>query len=139
MNSCSIIAPGTRLLIGLLAVVTVVASILSAPDTVGILGAGLALLMLTIAIIDWRHFIIPNALTGAGLCLAIVHATVKEPEAMLDSFTFAVLRGITFALVPLAFDMRTSGCAAAKASGWVTSSSLASQECGSTGPLCQSR
>jgi hypothetical protein len=93
--------------------------------------------MLTIAVIDWRHFIIPNALTGAGLCLAFVHAAVVEPEAVLYSLTFAVSRGVTFALVLLG--IRYAFSAAAKASGWATSSSPASQECGSTGPLCQSR
>jgi leader peptidase (prepilin peptidase)/N-methyltransferase len=56
--------------------------------------------------VDWPHLIIPNVLSGAGLCLAIVHTTVKEPEAMLDSFTFAVLHGSTFALALLGI-----GCA----------------------------
>lgn len=100
-DSYSIIAPGTRLLIGLLAVATVIVSLLSGPDAIGILGAGLALLMMAIALIDWRRFIIPNALTGSGLCLAIVYAIVEAPDGILESLVLAAVRGLTFALVLL--------------------------------------
>ena len=89
----------TRLIAGLLAVAAVVVSFLSAPGTVGILGAALVLLMLTIAVIDWRRFVIPNELTAAGFGLAIVHAGVAEPEAMLAAVAVAVLRGAVLALV----------------------------------------
>jgi len=84
---------------GLLAGAAVIVSFLSAPGTVGILGAALALLMLTIAVIDWRRFVIPNELTGAGFGLAIVHAGAAEPEAMLAAVAVAVLRGAVLALV----------------------------------------
>jgi leader peptidase (prepilin peptidase)/N-methyltransferase len=77
-------------------------SVLSAPDAIGILGASLALLMLTIAVIDWRRFIVPNELTAAGLGLAMVNAVVQKPEEMLTSLAIAAIRGITFALVLLA-------------------------------------
>jgi leader peptidase (prepilin peptidase) / N-methyltransferase len=96
-NSYSMFPTGMRLLIVLLAVATVVVSLISAPYTIGILGAGLALLMLAIALIDWHRFIIPNELTGAGLGLAMVHAVVREPEAMLISLALAAIRCITFA------------------------------------------
>ena len=55
--------------------------------------------MLTIAFIDWRRFIIPNELTGAGLALALVHAAVLEPNAMLVAVAIAVLRGAVLASV----------------------------------------
>lgn len=88
---------GIRLLIGFFAIATVVVSLISAPYTIGILGAGLALLMLAIALIDCHRFIIPNELTGAGLGLAMVHAVVLEPEAMLISLALAATRCVTFA------------------------------------------
>ena len=77
------VGPKTRWIVGLLAVAAVVVSIVGAPGAIGILGAALALLMLTIAAIDWRRFVIPNELTGAGFGLALVHAAVQEPDAML--------------------------------------------------------
>jgi leader peptidase (prepilin peptidase)/N-methyltransferase len=72
---------------------------ISAPGTVGILGASLALLTLTIDVIDWRRFIIPNELTGAGLALAMIHAVVQEPDAILAAVAFTLLRGAALALV----------------------------------------
>ena len=95
----SMAGPKTRLIVGLLAVAAVIVSFVSAPGTIGILGAALALLMLTIAVIDWRRFVIPNELTGAGLALALVYAAVQEPNAMLASVAFAVLRGVILAAV----------------------------------------
>lgn len=91
--------PKTRLIVGLLAVAAVIVSFVSARGSIGILGAALALLMLTIAVIDWRCFVIPNELTGAGLGLALVYAAVQEPNAMLASVAFAVLRGVILAAV----------------------------------------
>lgn len=93
------VGPKTRWIVGLLAVAAVIVSIISAPGTIGILGAALALLMLTIALIDWRRFVIPNVLTGAGLGLALVHAAVQEPNAMLPAVAFAALRAFVLAAV----------------------------------------
>jgi len=98
-NGFSTAGTRARLTIGLLAVAAVVVSIISAPGVIGILGAGLALLTLTIAVIDWRCFIIPNELTGAGFGLAILHAAVAEPNAMLASVGFAALRSAILASV----------------------------------------
>lgn len=98
-NGYSTAGPIKRLMVGLLAVAAVVVSIMSAPGPIGLLGAALALLILTIAIIDARSFIIPNTLTGAGFALAIVHAAAQEPDAMLAAVAFSVVRGAVLASV----------------------------------------
>jgi leader peptidase (prepilin peptidase)/N-methyltransferase len=98
-NSYATAAFNTRVLIGLIAVLAITVSLISAPNASGLLGAALALLMLTIAIIDGRRFIIPNQLNVAALGLAIVHAVVQEPEAILASVGFAAIRGLAFLLI----------------------------------------
>lgn len=105
--------PGTRLLVGVLAVVMAVVSLLSAPDFAGILGAILGVVLLMIAVIDWQYFIIPNALSAAGVSLAMVHAAVQGPGTMLASIGLAVMRAVTFAAVLLAIRyayQRVRGC-----------------------------
>ena len=94
----------TRLAVwlGLVAIVAVFISIVAAPGPIGLLGAGLALVMLAIALIDFRSFTIPNSLNAAGFGLAIVNAAVQQPEAMLTAVVIAVLRGAAFALILLA-------------------------------------
>ena len=62
-------------------------------------GALLALLMATIALIDARHFIIPNALTGTALLLGLANAAVQSPDAVLEAIGFAVLRATALALL----------------------------------------
>lgn len=93
--------PGTRLMVGLIAMGAGGVSIISSPGLIGILGVGLALLMLTIALIDWRCFIIPNELTGASFALALVHAALLEPNAIPAAMAFAVVRGAVLASVIL--------------------------------------
>jgi leader peptidase (prepilin peptidase) / N-methyltransferase len=84
------------------AVVAVVASIAAAPGWRGVLGAGLALTMLAIALVDARRFIIPNELTVTALGLGLAHAVLLEPDAMLQAVALAVLRGAVLALLFLA-------------------------------------
>jgi leader peptidase (prepilin peptidase)/N-methyltransferase len=84
------------------AAIAVIVSIVSAPNAVGVLGAGLALVTITIAVIDWRHFVIPDWLNMFGLCLAFAHAAVRDSEAMVSSVTAAAIRGGALALVFLA-------------------------------------
>jgi leader peptidase (prepilin peptidase)/N-methyltransferase len=74
-------------------------SLVIAPGTIGLLGAGLALIMLAIAVIDGRSFIIPDWLNAAGIVLAIVYAAVREPEAVGPAVAGALLRGLAIALV----------------------------------------
>ena len=74
-------------------------SLVIAPGTIGLLGAGLALIMVAIAVIDGRSFIIPDWLNAAGIVLAIVYAAVREPEAIGQAVALATLRGLALALV----------------------------------------
>lgn len=84
------------------AAVSVYVSVICAPGAVGFFGAGLALVVLAIAVIDWRHFIIPNWLNVAGGLLGLMHATVLEPEAMLHGVAIVIARGTLLALIFLA-------------------------------------
>jgi leader peptidase (prepilin peptidase) / N-methyltransferase len=86
-------------LTGAAGVVVVGASIAVAPDLRGVLGAGLGLLMLAIAVIDGRRFIIPNPLTAAAFALGIVHAGVAAPLTITEAIALAVGRGIVVALI----------------------------------------
>ena len=87
---------------GLVAAAAMVVSLASAPGTIGLLGAGLALVMLTIALVDWRSFIIPDGLNLAALALAIMHAAAQVPEAMPWAIAMAIVRGAMLALMFLA-------------------------------------
>ena len=88
-----------KLLLGLVAVAVVYVSVLSAPGTIGFLAAGLALVMLAIAVIDWRSFIIPNWLNAAGFGLAILHAAAQEPDMMTRAVAVAIMRAVALGLI----------------------------------------
>jgi len=79
---------------------TVVASLVLLPNVFGVIGGGLAILMIAIAIIDARRFIIPDELTAAALALGVLHAAIQEPDMVLQALSAAILRG---AIVALAF------------------------------------
>ena len=85
-----------------LAVVCVAASLWAAPGLPGWLGAGLALIVLAIAVIDARLFVIPDELTIAGLVLALVNAAVISPLDRWEAVGVALLRGAVLALLFLA-------------------------------------
>jgi len=68
-------------------------SLWAVPGTVGILGAGLALLMAAIARIDARYLLIPNELNAAALALALVHAAAVAPLVVIESMVWAGVRG----------------------------------------------
>jgi leader peptidase (prepilin peptidase)/N-methyltransferase len=80
----------------------VTTSLLVAPGLRGAIGAALALLMLAIAAIDARRFIIPDELSAAAFALALVHAALCAPDAVLEAAAIAVLRGGLVALVFMA-------------------------------------
>lgn len=70
------------------------ASLLVLPDARGVAGGGLALLMIAIAVVDARRFIIPDELTVAALALGFVHAALWDTDALLPTLATAALRGV---------------------------------------------
>jgi leader peptidase (prepilin peptidase) / N-methyltransferase len=76
----------------------VVASVLAAPGLVGVLGAGLAILMIAIAFADARYFIIPDLLVLAALGLGLLQALLVQSENCIAALASSVLRGLVVAL-----------------------------------------
>ena len=60
----------------------IAASVLLLPDARGVAGGGLALLMIAIAVVDARRFIIPDELTIAALALGFVQAALQDTNAI---------------------------------------------------------
>jgi leader peptidase (prepilin peptidase) / N-methyltransferase len=81
------------------AIVVAAASLAVAPLPQGLLGAGLGLLMVAIAVVDARRFIIPNELVIAVLALGFVHASVDETDGILRALAAATLRGAVLGLL----------------------------------------
>ena len=81
--------------LGVVALAVVAASVLTAPGLAGVLGAGLGVLMLAVAAVDARHFIIPNPLTFAAFALALVKAGIEDGWTGVAT---ALLRGAVVAL-----------------------------------------
>src|SRR5258705_7815098 len=94
--------PGVTV-IGLIAASMVGISVVAVPGPLGFLGGGLALLMLAIAVIDARRFIIPDGLSVAALVLALAHAAVQAPDAIVPAALHALIRAVALALVLLIF------------------------------------
>ena len=78
------------------------ASMVAVPGVAGWLGAGLAIIMLAIAAIDARCFIIPDSLNVAGLALGFLHAAARGEGDVASALAAAGLRGAALALVFLA-------------------------------------
>jgi leader peptidase (prepilin peptidase) / N-methyltransferase len=70
-----------------------VASMWLVPCTSGFFGAGLALLMVAIAVADFRHLIIPNELTVVALALALLNAAIADASSGFEGVANAILRG----------------------------------------------
>jgi leader peptidase (prepilin peptidase) / N-methyltransferase len=79
--------------------VAAAASIAAVPGIGGWLGAGLATVMLAIAAIDARRFIIPDPLNAAGLVLGFLHAAVLGEGGAASALGEAALRGGALALM----------------------------------------
>jgi leader peptidase (prepilin peptidase)/N-methyltransferase len=77
----------------------VVASVVLVPGSRGAWGAGLAVLMVAIATIDGRRFIIPDELTAAALALGLAYAAIEDADMWAQAVAWAVLRGAVTALV----------------------------------------
>jgi leader peptidase (prepilin peptidase)/N-methyltransferase len=93
---------GKCFVFGLIAVAAAIASLEGAPGLAGALGACLAVLMLTIAIIDWRSFIIPNSLNIVGFCLGLLHTVAIEQDDMPVAVMMSFTRGAVLAVLFLA-------------------------------------
>jgi leader peptidase (prepilin peptidase) / N-methyltransferase len=94
--------PSEWLVPGLACILSVAITLVLVPDMHGLFGGGLACLMIAIALVDARHFIIPDELTVAALALGFVNAAVDARNSMVDNVAFATLRGVGLALVFLA-------------------------------------
>jgi leader peptidase (prepilin peptidase) / N-methyltransferase len=94
--------PMAEATIGIGAIAAVAASILVVSGIEGALGGCLALIMAAIAVIDGRHFIIPNELTGASFVLGLVDAALRTPEIAMREMVDGSLRAVALAGVFLA-------------------------------------
>jgi leader peptidase (prepilin peptidase)/N-methyltransferase len=92
---------GRRAAVLALVFAAAVASALAAPGLQGLLGGGLAVLMIAIAIIDARLFIIPDRLTLAAFALGLLYALL-DPQPPLYAILIALARGTVVGLAFLA-------------------------------------
>lgn len=88
---------------GAVALAAASVSVVAAPGVAGLLGAGLAVIMIAIAAIDARHFVIPDPLVLAGLLLGVVAASIDRSLPPLPALAGALLRGIALAMAFFAF------------------------------------
>ena len=103
MNDGTLISePHRQVVLSLALFAMVLASLLAAPGPDGLFGAFLSALMLTIAMIDARRYIIPNELTGAAVTLALVRAATVGPDADWQALAWSACRGAATALPFLA-------------------------------------
>lgn len=84
--------------IGIAAVSAVAASLALLPDARGVAGSGLALLMIAIAAVDARRFIIPDELSAAALALGLAATAWQAGGEIAAALGGAALRGVVLAL-----------------------------------------
>jgi leader peptidase (prepilin peptidase) / N-methyltransferase len=76
---------------------SIAASLILIPNVDGVIGGGLAVLMIAIAVVDSRSFIIPDELTAAALALGFLHAAIQGFGIVVEALGFAALRGAILA------------------------------------------
>ena len=81
----------------LIAAASIAASLIVRPSALGVVGGGLAILMIAIAVIDARRFIIPNELTFAALALGFLNAAMQDSGSVIEMLAGAALRGTVLA------------------------------------------
>jgi leader peptidase (prepilin peptidase)/N-methyltransferase len=91
-------SPPLQLAAALAALSGALASLVAAPGLDGMFGSGLALLMLGIALVDARYFLIPNPLTLAAAVLGLLRAAALAPEAAWLFVLIALGKGLAAAL-----------------------------------------
>jgi leader peptidase (prepilin peptidase) / N-methyltransferase len=92
----------SHLATGMAMLAAAVASVMAVSGIRGILGGGLAVVMIAIAAVDARRYIIPDGLTLAAFALGVACAAVETPDAMATHIVEALLRGGAFGLTFLA-------------------------------------
>ena len=88
---------------GAAALFAFVASVVAAPSLAGLLGGGLALIMMAIAAIDASHFVIPNKLVLVALALGGLEASVSTADRLPGELLSAGLRAVVLAGLFLGF------------------------------------
>ena len=93
---------GNVLVIVLIGALAVGLSFAASPDWRGVFGAALALLMLAIALSDFRHFIVPDALTASAFILGLIFAALFDGAPLAEALLMCLLRAAAAALPLLA-------------------------------------
>jgi leader peptidase (prepilin peptidase) / N-methyltransferase len=88
---------------GAAALCAAAASIVLAPGFTGMLGAALAIVMIGIAVIDARHFLIPDKLVLVGLSLGLLNAAIASPHLIAAAVARAALRAFVLVLFLFVF------------------------------------
>jgi leader peptidase (prepilin peptidase) / N-methyltransferase len=81
------------------ALLAIAISLVAAPGENGVLGAGLAFVVVAIARVDARELIIPNTLIFAALALGLCNSALTTPAGTLQGLLSAIVRGTAFALL----------------------------------------
>jgi leader peptidase (prepilin peptidase) / N-methyltransferase len=76
---------------------SIAASLILFPNVHGIVGGGLGVLMIAIAIVDSRRFIIPDELSAAAVVLGLLHAAIESSDMIVEALFSAALRGAVLA------------------------------------------
>jgi leader peptidase (prepilin peptidase) / N-methyltransferase len=99
--------PGLRLGWCLAGAGVLLVSFAVAPGVEGALGGALGLLMLGIAAIDVRRFVVPNILSAGAFVLGVTHAAMAGPDSALEGALMALSRAAfaagLFLLVRIAY------------------------------------
>ena len=90
-----------ELTILVLGAASIAASVIVLPNALGVIGGILAILMIAIAVIDARRFVIPNELTAAALALGFLNAAMQGADLVPGLLASAALRGAVMAIALL--------------------------------------
>ena len=93
---------GNVLVIALIGALAVGLSFAASPDWRGAFGAALALVMLSIALSDFRHFIVPDALSASAFILGLIFAGLFDDTPLIEAILTCLVRAAAAALPLLA-------------------------------------
>lgn len=79
------------------------ASVAAAPNVSGLPGGGLAVVMVAIAAVDARRFVIPDKLVLAGLALGLVEICIAQAGPTVVNISTCALRALLLATLFLGF------------------------------------